>query len=457
MDRSDPARKSRTRLSRFLRRHHARLPVALLLPIALLLTPSSALAADGIDGGDTAWILTSTALVLFMTIPGLSLFYGGLVHTKNVLSLLMQCLALTAAVTILWLAFGYSLAFDTTGMVEGQTGLRSFIGGFSRAFLSGVDGSTPWGSIPEILFFAFQMTFAIITPALIVGAFAERMKFSAMLAFSLVWLVLVYVPICHMTWGGAGGYFADMGVLDFAGGIVVHITAGIAALVACIVIGPRDGFGSTPMFPHNLTMTVTGTGMLWVGWFGFNGGSALGANGGAAMAITVTHISASAAGLTWMAIEWIIHRKPSALGLATGAIAGLAAVTPASGFIGPIGGLSIGIASGAICFLASTSIKRKLGYDDSLDVFGVHGVGGFVGTVLAGVFCVKALGGNLDVSMGAQVGAQLTAASITIVYTAIASWVILKVVDALIGLRVAPEHETQGLDLALHDEVGYRL
>jgi Amt family ammonium transporter len=456
MERSDPARESRLRSFHSLRPDYARFLVVL-LPIALLLSPSAALAADGIDGGDTAWILTSTALVLFMTIPGLSLFYGGLVHTKNVLSLLMQCLALTAAVTVLWLAFSYSLAFDTTGMVEGQTGLRSFIGGFSRAFLSGVDGSTAWGSIPEILFFAFQMTFAIITPALIVGAFAERMKFSAMMVFSLVWLVLVYLPICHMTWGGAGGYFADMGVLDFAGGIVVHITAGFAALVACIVIGPRDGYGSTPMFPHNLTMTVTGTGMLWVGWFGFNGGSALGANGGAAMAITVTHISASAAGLTWMAIEWIIHKKPSALGLATGAIAGLAAVTPVSGFIGPVGGLSIGIASGAICFLASTTIKRKLGYDDSLDVFGVHGVGGFVGTVLAGVFCVKALGGNLDVSMGTQVGAQLTAAIITIVYTATVSWVILKVVDALIGLRVAPEHETQGLDLALHDEVGYRL
>jgi Amt family ammonium transporter len=435
-----------------------RRPVRLLLIAAVLLVPGLAFAGEGgIDGADTAWILVSTALVLFMTIPGLSLFYGGLVQTKNVLSVLMQCLALTAAITVLWLVFGYSLAFDTTGMVEGQTGLHAFIGGWSRSFLAGVDASTPWGTIPEILFFAFQMTFAIITPGLIVGAFAERMKFSAMMVFSLVWLVLVYLPICHMTWGGAGGYFADMGVLDFAGGIVVHITAGIAALVACIVIGPRSGYGTTPMIPHNLTMTVTGTGMLWVGWFGFNGGSALAANGDAAMAITVTHISASAAALMWMSIEWVQNGKPSALGLATGAIAGLAAVTPASGFIGPIGGLVIGLASGAICFVASTSIKHKLGYDDSLDVFGVHGVGGFVGTVLAGVFCAGAFGGKLgDIGIIGQVGTQLFAAVITIVYTGVVTWVILKAVDVTIGLRVSSDEERQGLDLALHEEVGYR-
>ncbi|MBW2274576.1 MAG: ammonium transporter [Deltaproteobacteria bacterium] len=433
--------------------------VGLVVLAALLAAPGTALAdGAGIDGGDTAWILVSTALVLFMTIPGLALFYGGLVATKNVLSVLMQCLALTAAVTIVWLAFGYSLAFDASGMVEGETNLHSFVGGLSRCFLAGVDGSTAWGSIPEVLFFSFQMTFAIITPALIVGAFAERMKFSAMLLFSLVWLVVVYIPICHMTWGGAGGFFADRGVFDFAGGIVVHITAGIGALVACIVIGPRSGYGTTPMFPHNLTMTITGTAMLWVGWFGFNGGSALAANGDAAMAITVTHISASTAALTWMGIEWVINKKPSALGLATGAIAGLAAVTPASGFIGPVGGLLIGLASGALCFLASTSMKRRLGYDDSLDVFGVHGVGGFVGTVLAGVFAAGYFGGNQgDLDIASQVGTQLTAAVVTVVYTAAATWVILKAVDVLVGLRVEVEAERHGLDISLHDESGYRL
>jgi Amt family ammonium transporter len=428
-----------------------------LVGLVMLGLPGSALATDGINGADTAWILISTALVLFMTIPGLALFYGGLVQTKNVLSVLMQCMALTASVTIVWLAFGYSLAFDTTGMVEGQSGLRAFVGGLDRAFLSGVDASTPWGSIPEVLFFVFQMTFAIITPALIVGAFAERMKFSAMLMFSLVWLVLVYVPICHMTWGGAGAWFADRGVLDFAGGIVVHITAGVAALVACIVIGPRTGYGSTPMFPHNLTMTVTGAAMLWVGWFGFNGGSALTASGDAAMAITVTHISASTAAVTWMAIEWIQNGKPSALGMATGAIAGLAAVTPASGYIGPIGGLGIGLASGILCFLASTKLKQAIGYDDSLDVFGVHGVGGFVGTLLAGVFCASAFGGNQgDISIVGQVGTQLFASVVTIVYTGVVTWAILKGVDALVGLRVNPDEENTGLDIVLHEEAGYR-
>ena len=438
-----------------------RLPGRWLAPwvgLILLLSPSIALAADEINGADTAWILISTALVLFMTIPGLALFYGGLVHQKNVLSVLMQCLVLTAAVSVLWLVFGYSLAFDPTGMQEGSTGLHAFIGGFSRAFMTGVDGNTTWGTIPEILFFSFQMTFAIITPALIIGAFAERMKFSAMLVFSLVWLVVVYLPICHMVWGGAGSFFGDWGVLDFAGGIVVHITAGIGALVACIVIGPRMGYGSTPMFPHNLTMTLTGTGMLWVGWFGFNGGSALAANGDAAMAITVTHLSASSAALTWMAIEWGIHGKPSALGLATGAIAGLAAVTPASGFIGPIGGLLIGIAAGAVCYFASTTIKQALGYDDSLDVFGVHGVGGFVGTVLAGVFCAELFGGNMgEISIGTQVGKQLAASIATVVYTGIITWIILKVVDAWIGLRVDADDENEGLDISLHEETGYRL
>ncbi len=425
--------------------------------LAVLCLPTVALAGDAISGADTAWILTSTALVLFMTIPGLALFYGGLVQTKNVLSVLMQCMALTGLVTLLWFAFGYSLAFDSTGMVGGQTTVHSFIGGFSRVFLSGVTADTVSGSIPEILFFIFQMTFAIITPALIVGAFAERMKFSAMLIFSTLWLIVVYLPICHMTWGGDGAYFADRGVLDFAGGIVVHITAGVGALVACIVIGPRRGYGTAPMIPHNLTMTVTGTGMLWVGWFGFNGGSALGANGSAAMAITVTHISASTAALTWMAIEWLKHGKPSVLGLATGAIAGLAAVTPASGFIGPVGGFGIGLAAGVICFLCSTALKSKLGYDDSLDVFGVHGVGGFVGIILAGVFCAEMFGGTEgDVDIASKVGVQFYAGMLTALYTAVASYVILKITDAVVGLRVSSDDETQGLDLALHEEVGYR-
>ena len=427
----------------------------------LLGFPLAAAAEEGLDTGDTAWILASTGLVLFMTIPGLALFYGGLVRTKNVLSVLMQCLALTGLMTVLWLVVGYSLAFDTTGMVEGQTTLHSFIGGFGRSFLLGVDSSTLTGSIPEVLFFSFQCTFAIITPALIVGAFAERMRFSAVLIFSSLWLIFVYAPICHMTWGGAGGFFADMGergVFDFAGGIVVHITAGVAALVACIMVGPRKGFPKTPMPPHNLTMCVTGTGMLWVGWYGFNGGSALGANGDAAMAITVTHISASTAALTWMIIEWVRHSKPSVLGIATGAIAGLAAITPASGVVGPIGGLAIGFTAGALCYLASTMLKIRLGYDDSLDVFGVHGVGGFIGTVMAGVFGAAAFGGNQEgLAIGSQVGVQLTAALITAVWAGVGSYVLLKFVDAVVGLRVDEEEESRGLDIALHDEVGYNL
>jgi Amt family ammonium transporter len=425
--------------------------------VAAALVPAAARAADGVDSGDTAWMLTATALVLFMTIPGLALFYAGLVRTKNVLSVLMQCFALTALITLLWLIDGYSLAFATTGMEKGVTNLHSFIGDFSKAFLRGVDANSVSGRIPEVLFFCYQMTFAIITPALIVGTFAERMKFSAMLVFSTVWLFLVYVPICHMTWSGPGGFFFDMGVFDFAGGIVVHITAGVAALVACLVIGRRHGYPEQPMKPHNLTMCVTGTGMLWVGWYGFNGGSALSAGGGAAMAVTVTQISAATAAFTWMCIEWL-RGKPSMLGLATGAIAGLAAVTPASGFIGPLGGFAIGLVSGAVCFLASTSVKRALGYDDSLDVFGVHGVGGFVGTVLAGVFAATAFGGNQEgLAIGRQVGVQLVCASIAVVYTAIVTWGILKALDASLGLRVEEEAETRGLDLSLHDEVGYNL
>ncbi len=409
-----------------------------------------------LNSGDTAWILVATALVLFMTIPGLALFYGGLVRVKNVLSVLMQCLALTGMITVLWTIAGYSLAFDSTGMSAGVTNLHSFVGGLGKFFVRGIDAGVLSGTIPEILFFVFQMTFAIITPALIVGAFAERMKFSAMLWFSALWLLLVYAPICHMTWGGDGGFFADMGVFDFAGGIVVHITAGVAALVACIVIGPRSGYPNSPMPPHNMTMTATGAAMLWVGWYGFNGGSALAANGDAAMAIVVTQISASTAALTWMGIEWIKNGKPSVLGLATGAIAGLAAVTPASGFIGPFGGLAIGLASGSICWWASIVVKRVVGYDDSLDVFGVHGVGGFVGTVLAGLFAASYFGGNQgDLAIGSQMLTQLTAAVIAVVYTAAVSWVIFKGIDATIGLRVSDDEEMTGLDTTLHAEAGY--
>jgi Amt family ammonium transporter len=432
--------------------------LSLLACSATLAWPATARAEDALDSGDTAWVLISTALVLFMTIPGLALFYGGLVRAKNVLSVLMHCLALTSLCTILWLVCGYSLAFDGTGMAAGVTSLNSFIGATSKVFARGIDGETLSGSIPEILFFAFQMTFAIITPALIVGAFAERMKFSAMLWFSGLWLLLIYAPICHMTWGGDGAFFADMGVLDFAGGIVVHLTAGVAALVACLVIGPRSGHGSHPMPPHNMTMTITGTGMLWVGWFGFNGGSALAANGSAAMAVVVTQISASTAGFTWMCIEWIKNGRPSVLGLATGAIAGLAAVTPASGFIGPMGGLAIGGASGTLCWWFSTVIKGRFGYDDSLDVFGVHGVGGFTGTVLVGVFAAGLFGGKEgSLAIVDQVFTQLLAALLVIVYTATVSWLILKGVDATLGLRVSEEEEFTGLDTVLHAEVGYDL
>jgi Amt family ammonium transporter len=420
----------------------------------LALAPAAAHAAD-LDSGHTAWVLVSSGLVLFMMIPGLALFYAGLVRTKNVLSVLMQCIALTSVLTLLWFACGYSLAFDATGMQQGATNLHSFVGSFAKSFLRGVSADTLSNTIPETAFFVFQLTFAVITPGLIVGAFAERMKFSATLTFSVLWSLLVYVPICHMTWGGAGGFFFDLGVFDFAGGIVVHLTAGVAALVACTVVGPRSGYGRVPMLPHNLTMCFTGTAMLWVGWFGFNGGSALAADGNAAMAITATQISAASAASTWMAIEWI-RRKPSVLGIATGAIAGLAAVTPASGFVGPFGGFAIGVAAGGFCYLAATSLKQKLGYDDSLDVFGVHGVGGFLGTVLAGVFASPVFGGKVaDLSIVPQVGVQLFACMVAIVWTAGVSFGLLKAIDAVIGLRTDAESETRGLDLSLHEESGY--
>lgn len=424
-----------------------------------LISPGIAMAQEAtLDSGDTAWMLTATALVLFMTIPGLALFYGGMVRSKNILSVMMQCFAVTGLMSILWMVYGYSLAFDTTGMEAGVTNLNSFVGGLGRVFLSGLTPDSLTGTVPESVFITFQMTFAIITPALIVGAFAERMKFSAMLVFMTVWFTLVYAPIAHMVWGGDGGLMWDWGVLDFAGGTVVHINAGIAGLVACIVLGKRKGYPSTPMAPHNLGLTLMGAAMLWIGWFGFNAGSSLGANGTAGMAMLVTQIATAAAALSWMFAEWITHGKPSALGIASGVVAGLVAITPAAGTVGPMGALIIGLASGVICFFCATSLKRKLGYDDSLDAFGVHGVGGIVGALLTGVFAAPALGGFGEVeNIALQLWIQFKGVLFTVVYTAVVTFVILKVLDSVMGLRVSDEEETIGLDLSLHNERGYNL
>ncbi len=432
------------------------------------LTPALALAQDAVaeaakptlNSGDTAWMLTSTALVLFMTIPGLSLFYAGMVRAKNVLSVMMQCFAITALMTVLWTIYGYSLAFDTTGMTKEAINLSTFIGGFGKAFFNGVGRDSLTLAIPETVFATFQMTFAIITPALIVGAFAERMKFSALLLFMGLWFTLVYAPVAHMVWSGDGALMWDWGVLDFAGGTVVHINAGIAGLVACIVLGRRKGYPTTAMPPHNLNFTLMGASMLWVGWFGFNAGSAVAADGSAGMAMLVTQIATAMAALSWMFAEWLHHGKPSALGIASGAVAGLVAITPASGTAGPMGALLIGLISGVVCFLASTKLKRALGYDDSLDVFGVHAVGGIVGAILTGLCADVALGGKglaEGVSVGAQLWIQTKGALFTIIYSAILSYLILKLVDAVIGLRVTDEQETEGLDIALHDERGYNL
>ncbi|MYF56028.1 ammonium transporter [Candidatus Poribacteria bacterium] len=410
-----------------------------------------------LDSGDTAWMLTSTALVLFMTIPGLALFYGGLVRVQNVLSVLMQCFALTGIITILWIVLGYSLALNTAGMEAGKITFNSFVGGLGAAFLSGVGVDSLSGSIPESVWITFQLTFAIITPALIAGAFAERMKFSAMLLFSAVWSLIVYAPLCHMAWSGPGALFWDLGVLDFAGGTVVHINAGIAALVACILVGKRIGYQTTAMPPHSLTLTVVGASMLWVGWFGFNAGSAAAANGTAGMAMLVTQVSTATAAVTWMLIEWIKHGKPSVLGIVTGAVGGLVAITPASGTVGPMGALAIGFASGAVCFWGATSLKSKLGYDDSLDAFGVHGIGGIVGALLTGVFASTALGGSEEIMIGSQVWVQFLSIVITIVWSGVLSFIILKIVDAIVGLRVEEGDERMGLDLSQHNERGYNL
>ncbi len=411
--------------------------------------------ADELNGANTAWILTSTALVLFMTIPGLSLFYGGLVRVRNALSVLMQCFTITCAASLIWLLFGYSLAFTDGGS------LNAVIGGFSQFMLGGVLEDSLSGDIPESVFAMFQLTFAIITPALIVGAFAERIRFSSMLLFSMIWLVLVYLPITHWVWGG--GWLGEMGLLDFAGGTVVHITAGVAALVAALVIGKRRGFPNQPMMPHNMTMTVTGAGMLWVGWFGFNAGSALAANGDAGMAMLVTHISAASGSLAWMAMEWLRYGKPSVLGIVTGMVAGLGTITPASGFVGPGGALIIGLSAGVICYFATQAIKQKFQIDDSLDVFPVHGIGGMLGTLLAGVFASDQLGVfsgqgyGEGVTMASQVQVQFIGVISTVVYTAVVTLVILKLVDVLTGLRIDEEDETQGLDITQHNERGYDL
>lgn len=426
-----------------------------LLPLLALASPA---APPPIDSGDTAWMLTATALVLFMVIPGLALFYAGMVRSKNILSVLMQCFAITGLISVAWVVFGYSLAFDTTGMQAGTVNLASFVGGLDNVFLRNLTKESVIAGFPESVFITFQMTFAIITPALIVGAFAERMRFSAMLVFMLLWFTLVYAPIAHMVWAGDGGLMWDWGVLDFAGGTVVHINAGVAGLVAALVLGKRHGYPGTPMAPHNLGYTLVGAAMLWVGWFGFNAGSAVAADETAGMAMLVTQVATAAAALGWMGIEWFTHGKPSALGIASGVVAGLVAITPAAGTAGPVGALVIGFSASIVCFFCATTLKRRLGYDDSLDVFGVHAMGGIVGALLTGVFAAPALGGFGEVTdIAAQVWVQAKGVGFTIAYTTVVTYVLLKLVGLVIRLRVDEDQEAEGLDLALHNERGYNL
>jgi Amt family ammonium transporter len=420
-------------------------------PVLLLACTPLALAAEPakIDPANTAWMLTSAVLVLFMTLPGLALFYAGLVRTKNVLSVLMQCFSITCVVTIAWVAVGYSIAFG-----EGN----AFWGGLGKAFLAGIDVKTVKGTIPETVFAMYQMTFAIITPALVVGAYAERVRYAGMLLFSVLWLLIVYCPVAHWVWGD--GWLQKMGLMDFAGGTVVHLNAGMAALVAALVLGRRRGFPETAMAPHNMTMAVTGACMLWVGWFGFNAGSALAADGAAGMAMLVTHIAAATASLAWVVCEWLRYGKPSVLGIVTGMVAGLGTITPASGFVGPLGALAIGGAAGVICFFATSYMKRALNVDDSLDVFPVHGVGGMLGTLLTGVFVSAAFGGigyPETATMGGQVLTQLIGIVAVGLWSGILTWVLLKLTDALAGLRVGGDEETEGLDTVLHNEKGYNL
>ena len=412
---------------------------------ALAFAPLAA-RADSLDTGDTAWMLTATALVLLMTLPGVALFYGGLVRARNVLSVMMQCLAVAALATVLWTVYGYSLAFGDGGW---------FTGGFDKAFFAGVDRSALSGAVPESVFAMFQLTFAIITPALVFGGVAERLKFSSMLWFSGLWLTLVYFPVAHWVWGG--GWLGELGVLDYAGGTVVHVNAGVAALMAALVVGRRRGFPATPMLPHNLVFTVAGASLLWVGWFGFNAGSALAANGDAGMAMLNTQVAASTSALAWMVSEWLRFGKPSALGTATGVVAGLVAITPASGFVGPAGAFLVGIAAGAACFWATYLLKRRFEVDDSLDVFSVHGIGGVVGALLTGIFA-GVLGGtgySEGVNMPIQIGVQFLGVAATVIWCALVSWFLLKILDMSIGLRVEEEQEAQGLDLTEHGETGY--
>jgi ammonium transporter, Amt family len=420
----------------------------------LLFTPTVAFAQEGtgLNMANTAWILTATALVLFMTLPGLALFYGGLVRTKNILSILMQCFAISCLVSVMWFAFVYSLAFSDGGAAN------SFIGGFGKSFMMGVGVDSLTGDIPETVFAMFQMTFAIITPALVIGGFAERMKFSAVMIFSGLWLVIVYAPLCHWVWGG--GWLAQIGFRDFAGGSVVHINAGMAAIMAVFVMGNRKGFPKTPMMPHNMTMVFTGASMLWVGWYGFNAGSALAADGSAGMAMLVTHLGAAAGSLAWMTMEWVRHGKPSLLGIVTGMVAGLGTITPASGYVGPFGGVVIGLIAGVVCYLATQYVKQKLRFDDSLDVSPVHGVGGVVGLLLTAPFAAPILGGlgyDEGSNFFSQFGVQLIGVTATIVWSGILSYIIFRFVDSLVGLRVTQDEETEGLDLVLHDERGYNL
>ena len=420
----------------------------------LSLLPTLALAEDVLSSGDTAWMLTATALVLLMTIPGLSLFYAGMVRSKNVLSVMMQCFAATSLMSIIWVVYGYSLAFSNGGSVNG------FIGGLDNFMLLDIKTSSLVGTIPESVFMTFQMTFFIITPALMVGAFAERIKFSSMLLFISIWGTLVYLPVCHWVWGGGWMHKMAPVPLDFAGGTVVHINAAVAGLVASIMVGKRKGFPRRAMMPHNLTLTLIGAGLLWVGWFGFNAGSQLAADATAGMAMAVTQIASAAAALTWMFIEWIKHGKPSVLGIASGAIGGLVAITPASGFVGPMGAIAIGVSSGIGCYWGATYLKHKFKYDDSLDVFGVHGIGGIIGAILTGVFVSSKLGGAglaEGVGMMSQVWSQFLTVIITILWSGILSYVILKLIDLKLGLRVDHEHEIEGLDISSHDERGYNL
>ncbi len=418
----------------------------LMLSAALLL-PQMAFAEDTLNSGDTAWMITATALVLLMTLPGLALFYGGMVRKKNILSMCMQTLAIASLMSVLWVVVGYSLAFG-----EGS----AFIGGLGKAFFSGVGYDTLSGSIPETVFATFQMTFAIITPVLIIGAFAERMKFSAVMLFTGIWVLAVYAPICHWVWGG--GFLGDLGTLDFAGGTVVHINAGVAGLVCALVLGKRIGYPKEAILPHNLTLTMIGAALLWVGWFGFNAGSELAADGTAGMALLVTQVATAMAVLAWSVAEYVVFKKASLLGACSGAVAGLVAITPASGFVGPVGALAIGAVAAVACFCAVVFMKRALGYDDSLDAFGVHGVGGIVGAILTGVFVSSSFGGAglaEGVTIGSQVMVQLEAIAATIAYCAVVTFVILKVLDAMIGLRVSHDEEREGLDITQHGEQVY--